>query len=161
MLYWGMSTKGTKLSPLTRQKISLAKTKITKDHLIKSGMEYINGILNAPKKDKKLPTIVGFCLVAGISRSRLYDLAELTPEVADIIEYIDMMQEEIALQGGITNRLNPIFSMFLLKSKQGYKDSPQVLNQTNQFNITPELLQDALKLMHSKEKKEIKGKVVK
>ncbi|KKL07091.1 hypothetical protein LCGC14_2589470, partial [marine sediment metagenome] len=56
---------------------------------------------------------------------------------------------------------NPIFSMFLLKSKHQYHDQPKQLFQQNNFNITPELLQDALKLMHSKDKKEVKGKIVK
>lgn len=117
-----------------------------------AGAKYIEKILNTPKEDKPVPSVVGFCLDAGISRSRLYELAQSWQEVADILEYISMMQEELALRGGLTNKTNPVFSMFLLKSKHGYIDSAPQLSQTNNFNISPELLSDALELMRSKRK---------
>lgn len=138
----------------TRQKISLSKTKYTKDYIMQKGAEYIEKIASAPKEDKVIPSVVAFCLHAGISRSRVYELAQQWQEVADIIEYIGMLQEDAALQGGMTNRLNPIFSMFLLKGKHGYIDHAPQLNQTNNFNISPELLSDALQLMREKKARE-------
>ena len=141
---------GRKVSLATRQKISLSKTKHTKDSLMASAIEYINYIEEGKPEDKRIPSIVGFCLVAGISRSRLYDLAQTIPEVSDIVEYIGMMQEDRAIQGGMTNKLNPIFSMFMLKSKHGYQDTSPKLTQTNNFNISPDLLADALALMEGK-----------
>jgi len=147
-----MTEKPKALALTTRQKISLSKTKYTKPVLIDGGVSYVDKILNAPKEDKLIPSIVGLCLHIGISRSRLYELADKWQEVADILEYIRMMQEDKALQGGMTNRLNPIFSMFLLKGKHGYIDTAPALNQTNNFNITPDLLADAIKLMRSKNK---------
>lgn len=137
----------------TRQKISLSKTKYTKPVLIEGATNYIERILSQDKSDKLFPSIVGLCLEIGISRSRLYELADKWQEVADILEYIKMMQEETALQGGITNRLNPIFSMFILKGKHGYIDSPQQLTQNNTFNISPDLLADALQLMKENKNK--------
>lgn len=84
----------------------------------------------------------------------MYELADQHEEVADILEYVGMLQEDRALQGGMTNRLNPIFSMFLLKGKHGYQDQAPTLNQTNNFgNITPDLLADALAILRSKEDK--------
>lgn len=120
--------------------------------MIDGAVDYIDSILNADPKEKKIPSIVGLCLHIGISRSRLYELADQWQEVADMLEYILMMQEDKALQGGMTNRLNPIFSMFLLKGKHGYTDQAPQLNQTNNFNISPDLLADAIQLMRSKEK---------
>lgn len=143
------------LSPLTREKISLSKTKITKAHLMSSAVEYLNEILNAPPEDKRLPTVAGFCLAAGISRSRLYELGSVPGEVADIIEYIGLLQEDRALTGGMNGKTHPIFSMFLLKSKHGYTDSAPTLNQTNNFNVTPELLADAIQIMNEKKNKRI------
>lgn len=134
----------------TREKISLSKTKFTKMYLIDKGAEYIDKILNADPTTRPVPSIVGFCLDAGISRSRLYELSAQWTEVADILEYISMMQEELAIRGGMTNKTNPIFSMFLLKSKHAYLDQPQNLVQNNTFNVSPELLSDALKLMQDK-----------
>ena len=143
------------LSPLTREKISLSKTKITKAHLMSSAVEYLNSVLSAPPEDKRLPTVAGFCLAAGISRSRLYELGSVPGEVADIIEYIGLLQEDRALEGGLTGKTQPIFSMFLLKSKHGYTDSAPTLNQTNNFNVTPELLADAIQIMNENKNKRI------
>jgi hypothetical protein len=141
---------GKTLSLTTRQKISLSKTVHTIDSLMSRAAEYVESIVNAKPEEKKVPSIVGFCLHTGISRSRLYELAQANTEVADIVEYIGMLQEELALSGGLTNRTNPIFSMFLLKSKHGYQDTPANMNQYNTFNISPELLADAFALMRSK-----------
>lgn len=148
-----MSNTSNALSLSTREKISLSKTKYTKPDLIDGAVDYIDKILNSDPKEKIIPSIVGLCLHIGISRSRLYELADQWHEVADILEYIRMMQEETTLQGGITNRLNPVFSMFLLKGKHGYQDQAPTLNQTNNFNISPDLLADALKLMRENKKK--------
>lgn len=131
----------------TRQKISLSKTKYTKDYLAKGGAEYIEKFLNMKDDEKRMPTVAGFCLHVGISRSRLYELAGIMDEVADIVEYIGLMQEDLALNGGMFNKTNPIFSMFLLKSKHNYRDTPANLTQNNTFNVSPELLADALTLM--------------
>jgi hypothetical protein len=141
------------LSLATREKISLSKTKYTKDYLTSKAVEYINGILTAEGDKPAVPSIVGYCLAVGISRSRLYELTQSMEEVADIVEYIAMMQEELAISGGMTNRTNPIFSMFLLKSKHNYHDSPPTLNQTNNtFNVSAELLADALAIMKGQTK---------
>lgn len=147
-----MSDKPTTKALTTREKISLSKTKYTKPDLIDGSVDYIDSILNGDPKEKKIPSIVGLCLEIGISRSRLYELADKWQEVADILEYIRMLQEDKALQGGLTNRLNPVFSMFLLKGKHGYQDQAPTLNQTNNFNISPELLADAIKLMRENNK---------
>jgi hypothetical protein len=72
--------------------------------------------------------------------------------VDKICQFIAMMQEEYCITRGITQQANPIFSMFLLKSKHNYKDSPQALTQNNYMNISPDVLKDALSLMQSKDK---------
>ena len=143
-----MSTKGLTLSDETRAKISLSKTKHTKAGLIAGGMSYLASIIE-PEENKPvpIPSIVGLCLHAGISRSRLYELLPSMPEVADIVEYIEMLQEDYAIRMGFTSK-NSIFSMFLLKSKHNYHDAPQQLTQNNYMNINPDLLADALRIMN-------------
>lgn len=142
-----MSTKGNTLSIATRQKISISKTKHTKSHLIQAGNSYIDSLCNESGDIIRPPSVVGYCLEAGISRSRLYELLPIWSELADTIEYIEMLQEDYAINMGFTSK-NSIFSMFLLKSKHQYKDQPQQLTQNNTFNVSPELLADALKLMN-------------
>ena len=139
-----MTTKGQQLSTITREKISLAKTRIKKSALIEAGQNYFERLASNPKE---LPTLTGFCLEANISRSHLSELAHRFSEVMDIIEKLEQLQEQYCLTNGITNKANPIFSMFLLKSKHNFKDQPQKLEQNNYLNVSPELLADALKLM--------------
>lgn len=141
-----MSTKGQILSTTTREKISLSKRKITKDHLISAAITYIDSIIDNEGKFSDIPSIVGYCLAASVSRSRLYELAAEWSEVADIVEYIEMQQEKLAISEGFRGKAS-IFSMFILKSRHNYHDSPQQLTQNNTFNVSPELLADALKLM--------------
>lgn len=146
-----MSTKGTELATTTREKISLSKTKYTKVYLIEKGEAYINSVLTPPEGKTVIPSIVGYCLDAGISRSRLYELVAQWSEVADIVEYIEMLQEHFAIGEGFKGKAS-IFSMFLLKSKHGWRDQPQQLTQNNYMNISPDLLADALQIMNKDKK---------
>ena len=144
-----MSTKGTHLSVATRSKISLLKTKHNKTDLIHAGKVYFERLSS---NDKELPTLAGYCLEAGIHPTNLRDYAVKFPEVNQLAETIALLQEQYCLTRGITNRANPIFSMFLLKAKHEFKDQPQKLEQNNTFNISPDLLADALDLMKTKKK---------
>ena len=142
-----MSNKGKTTSALTRLKISKLKTKHTKANLIQAGEEYLAHIEANPKE---LPTLAGFCLVAGVHPTNLHDYTIKYPEVDQLIGLISLMQEQYCLTRGIRNQVNPIFSMFLLKSKHAFLDSPPQLNQTNNFNVSPELIADAITLMKEK-----------
>lgn len=139
-------------TPSIRRKIGLANTKFKIPDLVKLGEQYLSEIDSAKPEDKKVPTMAGFCLVAGISRSRLWELSQNSPEISDLLEQINMRQEQLALEGGLTNKTNPVFSIFLLKSKHGYQDQSPTLSQTNNFNISPDLLADALALMKTNSK---------
>lgn len=153
-----MSTKGLTLSEDTKHKISLSKTKHTARTLTASGLSYIDSLLNPDGELIGIPSIVSYCLHAGISRSRLYELIGQMPEVADIVEYIEMLQEQYSLKAGYTTK-NSIFAMFMLKSRHNYKDNAANLTQNNNYfqGISPDLLADALTIMN-KDKAKLKGK---
>jgi hypothetical protein len=153
-----MSTKGLTLSDETRAKISLSKTKYTKTGLVASGMSYLSTILGEDGEILGIPTVVGYCLHVGISRSRLYELIGQMPEVADIVEYIEMLQEQYAIKAGFTSK-NSKFAMFLLKSRHNYRDNATNLTQNNNYfqGINPDLLADALTIMN-KDKKALKAR---
>jgi len=139
-----MSNKGVKHSPETKLLISDKKKKLSIPQLIQFSNEYINQLTINPKL---LPTISGLAIYLKVNRTYLYELASNNPELADIMETIELLQEEYCLTRGITNQANPIFSMFLLKSKHNFRDQPTNQVQNNYMNISPEVLQDALKLM--------------
>jgi len=139
-----LSNKGTKQTPQTKKLISEKNKELSIPQLIQLANEYINQLaINT----KQLPTISGLAIYLKVNRTYLYELASNNPELADIMDNIELLQEEYCLTRGITNQANPIFSMFLLKSKHNFKDNPQQLTQNNNFNISPDLLADALKLM--------------
>jgi hypothetical protein len=114
-----------------------------------AGNVYIANLNNNPDT---MPTLQGYCLEAGVSPSNLNDYRVKFPEVDQLCDTITLEQENFLLTRAINNKSNPIFSMFLLKSKHGYHDQPQSLTQNNSFNISPDLLADALKLMAGKSK---------
>lgn len=143
-----MSTKGTQLTPATRRKISLTKQKFSKEHLIEA---YDNFITHLQDNPKELPTLAGYCLLAGINRHTLLDYCGRYSEVQAITDHIELMQEHFALTRGISNQANPIFSIFLLKTKHNYQDKPQQLTQNNNFNISSDVLKQALIEMNSQE----------
>lgn len=145
-----MSTKGIKQTEKTKLKISLAKTEKTLEQFIEAWERYEKKLQD---NDKLLPTIGGFCLEAGISQQNILDYTTKYSEVHEIINYITELQQEFLLTNGITQKINPIFSMFLLKSKHNFRDQPQQLTQNNYMNIAPEVLADALKLTAEKNDK--------
>lgn len=145
-----MSTKGLKLSEDTKNKISFAKSVYTAQDFIDAWDKYQIKLNEDPKK---LPTIGGFCLEVGISQTHILEYVTKFSEVEQIINYITELQQEFLLTNGITQKVNPIFSMFLLKSKHNFRDNPQQLTQNNYMNISPDVLKDALALMSDKNDK--------
>lgn len=145
-----MSTKGLKHSEDTKNKISLTKSVYTAQDFQDAWSKYEDKLNNDPKK---LPTIGGFCLEVGISQTHILEYVTKFPEVEQIINYISELQQEFLLTNGITQKVNPIFSMFLLKSKHNFRDNPQQLTQNNYMNISPDVLKDALALMSDKNDK--------
>jgi len=145
-----MSNKGNTTSIATRNKISLVKTKHTQTQLVRAGNAYIKHLEENPKE---LPTLSGYCLKASIHPTNLRDYTVKYPRVRQHIETISLLQEQYCLVNGIRNRTNPIFSMFLLKSKHGFIDQPKTIEQHNTINLTPELMADAIALSEENKKK--------
>ena len=144
-----MSTKGQQLSAETKHKISIAKTEHLLEEFTHAWDRYELKLREDPKK---LPTIVGYCLEVGIPQQNILQYCAKYTEVSDIVNTIVDLQEVFCLENGIRQTVNPIFSMFLLKSKHKYQDSPQQLTQNNYMNISPDVLADALRLSAQNDK---------
>lgn len=136
---------GKNLSLSTREKISKSKTKVSIVHLTEALPDYLTSILDENGRYNTPPSVVGYCLFSGVSRSRFYELAQSDKRVSDILEELSMIQEEYALDMGFNSR-NSIFSMFLLKSKHNYHDQPQQLTQNNYLNVNPDVLAEAIQI---------------
>ena len=145
-----MSTKGYKHTEITKQKIALANTEHSVQEFIEAWKRYEIKLHDNPKL---LPNETRFCLEVGISETHILEYAAKFPEVRDILERLFDMQKAFCLENGITQQVNPIFAMFLLKAKHNFHDSPQQLTQNNYMNISPDVLKDALDLMGKNGKK--------
>jgi len=143
-----MSTKGHPQTALTKYKISLANTEHKPEEFLTAWSTYEDKLLADPKK---LPTIGGYCLEVGISQSHILEYAGKVPGLTEIVERIMELQEEFCLTNGITQKVNPIFAMFLLKAKHNFKDSAITsATQINNTNISADVLADALEIMNKR-----------
>jgi hypothetical protein len=145
-----MSTKGIQSTDTTKLAISRSKKKIAIPNLVNSYNEY----LQALQVDQSLlPSITSFALFANVNRQYLLELAQTNPEVTDIIEDITTRQENYCLQNGITNKANSTMAIFILKSKHNFRDQNPQLTQNNNFNISPDILKQALLEMNDSDTK--------
>lgn len=140
-----MSTSGLKHSPATIAKISLAKTKLDPKSLDKTLQSYLDELSDNPEL---CPSLAGLAKRYGMTTATITNNSHI-PQVAQIIETIQTLQEDYLITNGITGKASPAFAQFLLKSKHHYSDDKPSLTQNNFMNISPEVLSDALKLMET------------
>lgn len=142
-----MSTKGKELSTTTRYKISLSKTKDRTETLEKL-RGYIS-LLNDPKEKTLIPSIVSASLYAGISKKALLAW-ELTTaensEVREILDFIRDIEEKYLRENGLLGLTDSKLTGLLLKADHGLQEKPTQLTQNNNFNISPDLLAEAIEL---------------
>lgn len=146
-----MSTKGKALTPVTRYKIAVSKTKDRTETLAKL-REYIS-ILNDPKEKGLIPSLVSASLYAGISKKALLAW-ELTTaensEVREILDFVRDLEEKWLRENGLLGLTDSKLTGLLLKADHGLQEKPTQLTQNNTFNVSPELLAEALELSRSK-----------
>lgn len=142
-----MSTKGKELSTTTRYKISVAKTK-DRTQTLEKLRGYIS-LLTNPKEKGLIPSIVSASLYAGISKKALLAW-ELTTaensEVREILDFIRDLEEKWLRENGLLGLTDSKLTGLLLKADHGLQEKPQQLTQNNTFNISPELLAEAIEL---------------
>lgn len=142
-----MSNKGISQSLATRQKISLANTKDRTELLEKIG-GYIDGL-----KDNQFPSITACALHAGIGEKALLAYELRTAENSDIRIMLDIIrdrQKEYLTINGLNKTNDSRMSILLLKANHGLKEEPTALTQNNSFNVSAEILAEALELSRGK-----------
>lgn len=81
-----------------------------------------------------LPSIAGLSLHLGVSRETIYHWESLTnedgsrkyPEFSDTLTRIRALQEQMLIDGGLSNRYNPVISKLILSSNHGYREGKDV-----------------------------------
>ena len=144
-----MSNKGTHLSTISRYKIAQSKIK-DRTELLKKINEYI---LKLTSDD--FPSITSASLHASISEKALLALELRTEENSDLRILLDVIrdkQKEYLMKNGLSRKTDSKLSIMLLKANHGLKEEPTNLTQNNSFNISPEILAEAIQLSRSNKK---------
>lgn len=142
-----MSTKGNELSIITRHKIGLANQK-DRTELHEKINSYIEGL-----KAVDFPSIVSASLYAGISEKTLLSYEARTAEDSDIrilLTHIRDLQKQYLIEKGLSRLIDGKLTGLLLRADHGLKDEPTNLTQNNTFNVSPELLAEAIELSKKK-----------
>lgn len=142
-----MSNRNITQSPATKLKIGLANKKDHSD-LHDSLEDYISKLTPAD-----FPSIVSACIYAGVSEKAVLSYELRTTDNSDIrglLDNIRMLQKKYLLDNGLSNKINGKLTGLLLSSDHGINDRPQQLTQNNTFNISPELLAEAIELSRKK-----------
>lgn len=142
-----MSTKGLNQSIEVRRKISLANTKDrTKLHL--KVKEYIKNLT-----PEDFPSITGCAIFCGVSEKMLlaYELrTDEDSEIRIMLDQIRDIQKQNIMKNGLFKSYDSGLSKFLLVSNHDMKENPTNLTQNNTFNVSPEILAEALEISRNK-----------
>lgn len=83
-----------------------------------------------------VPSRAGLCCYLGISKSTSYDWEGAYPEFSYTLASIEVMQEHIALNGGLSNALNSTIVKLVL-ANHGYSDKMQQDFKSSDGSMTP------------------------
>jgi len=105
------------------------------------------------QQNQEFITIEQLASELGVGTRSLYGWEK---EYSDFLRTMDMLrdaQRDQLLRGGITNKYNARFASFLLKANHGMQDKQPPINatQNNTFNISPELMAEAIRLTREKD----------
>lgn len=142
-----MSTKGLHQSLATRTKISLA---IQKDRTIIDFWiaDYIKRLQSG-----SFPTVTDCAIHAKISEKTLIMYELSTPENSEVrqaLELIRDMQKSALIHGGLEGKYDSKITSLLLMVNHNMKPEAPSLTQNNTFNVSPEILAEAITLTRAK-----------
>lgn len=98
------------------------------------------------------PTFEGLAAFLRVGTRTLYDWELEYPDFSQTMDSIRDTQKQLLITNGLTGGYNTRFAMFLLKANHGMTEKDPLVDatQNNYMNISPDLLADALKLMHER-----------
>lgn len=148
-----MSNKGNQLSLATKMAIGTANAK-NRAIVDKKALDYIKQL---SKGD--LPSVTACAIYIGINEKNLvaYEMGtEEGSKIRLILGTVRDKQKLALMERGLNRKYDSRLSAMLLERLHGMRETPK-LEQTNIFNVPPEILAEAIALSH---KKDIKGEEV-
>lgn len=83
-----------------------------------------------------VPSRAGLCCFLGISRSTSHEWEKTYPDFSDTLANIEVMQEHLALNGGLSNALNSTIVKLVL-ANHGYSDKSAIDHQSSDSSMSP------------------------
>lgn len=113
-------------------------------------------VINYIKKcteTEEFPTIEQLSTVLGVGTRVLYEWEKDHDEFLHAMDSLRDTQKHLLISGGLCNKYNSRFAAFLLKANHGMTDKNPTVHatQNNTFNISPELLAEAIAITRAKE----------
>lgn len=146
-----MSSKGNALTIESKYKISLARQG-NRTEVLKRLKDYVQLLTDLNEKTV-MPSIVSASLYAGMSKKSLLQW-ELTTgensELRQLLDFIRDIEEKYLRENGLLGLTDSKLTTLLLKAEHGLQDQPASLNQTNNFNVSADILAEALEISRSK-----------
>lgn len=152
-----MSKKGIPQTTQTKYKISLTRSD-NRSKVLKRLKEYLL-LCHDPNEKGLIPSIVSASLYAGISKKALiaWELSTAeNSEVRIVLEFIRDLEEKFLREGGLLKLTDSKLTSLLLEAEHGIAPKPTSLTQNNTFNVSPELLAEAIELSRTKKLKPAK-----
>ncbi len=105
------------------------------------------------QKEEDFPTIEHLASELGVGTRTLYAWEEAYPEFQHTMDMLRDSQKHLLISGGLSNKYNARFASFLLKANHGMQDKQPLVHatQNNNFNVAPEIMADAIKLIRERE----------
>ncbi len=105
------------------------------------------------QENNGFPTIERLAAELAIGTRTLYTWEAEYSDFRHTLEILRDVQRDQLIRGGLSNKYNARFAAFLLKANHGMQDKQPVVNatQNNTFNVSPELMADAIALVKEKD----------
>jgi len=125
--------------------------KIGRPSKYSSGMpKLVTNYINSCIKNDDFPTIEGIALKLGVVSKTIYAWENEYEDFLHTTELLRTTQRSLLIRNGLTGKYSTSFAAFLLKAMHGFTDSKPLYEatQNNIFNVSPDILAEALKIMH-------------
>ncbi len=108
------------------------------------------------QEKEEFPTIEHLASHLGLGTRTLYAWEQEYFEFQQTMDILRDAQRHLLISGGLTNKYIARFASFLIKANHGMSDAKHLVHatQNNNFNVSPELIADALKIMEERDKQE-------
>ena len=139
-----MTNKTKTLISYSKKSLKVGRPSKFSSKMVKKAENYLQNCI----ENDELPTIEKLALVLGISTRTCYKYRDEHDTFMQTVERLQCLQIDQLIQKGLTGAYKASMAIFLLKAIHKFReaDSSMYAVQNNFHNVTPDLIQEALRL---------------